>query len=959
MATITLNEAQRTAVEHGDGPLLIIAGAGSGKTRVITHRIARLIEKGTPPEQIVALTFSNKAAAEMAERVETLVGRGYEEMWIGTFHSFCAELLRQYGLAAGVDPFFSILTDAQQHVMMASNLESLELRQFAVKGRPHGLISALLRVISRAKDEMITAEEYVAHAAEERRKLAAMALDGEARAEREKVVGEVEEVARTYQLHEELAAMRGATDFGGLILTTIQMLRDRPDILGRVQGHLRYVLVDEFQDTNFAQSVLVDMLVAKHRNICVVGDDDQSIYRFRGASIKNILDFQSKYADAAVVRLVENYRSGQGVLDAADAVVSKNEARLEKRLVAQHADAVVDAYVAPDADSEAEHIARRITALIDEGVQPGEIAVLLRSVKGQGPPIVKALQRAGIPHDVVDGSMLLDKTEVRDAIAWLRAAANPFDSEAVLRLLTAPPIEMDPVEACRIANFAAERRRAVFEIADTPQRVPNLESEAALLAKRTADAIRGLAKSARRQTAEQVAHEVLARSGYRAYLAGAGRDGLVALANLAQLEKTAGEFAGARGGTLSEFLSYLDIMARAGLRDPSAQLGSGGVQVMTMHAAKGLEFEAVFMAALSQSKIPGSCRPNQIEIPEALLKEQLPEATPRAAHVAEERRLFYVAMTRAKRRLMMSYSRGVSVRGAKASQFLVDALEAGVELREIDGAGANEAVRVEVEVAGEDRDASSLESLRDFLPLRDGGLSLSYSDIDCYLTCPMRFKLGRILRIPSKPAPERSLGTLVHGVLEQFHRVYPPDEADFAKLEEIFERAWTAKRYGTTTQEKQFKQKALTGLRRYIDDYRRQEGVPAFFERDFNLKVGAHWIRGRVDRVDALPDGGHELIDYKVGKVWDDKRVREDLQLSVYHMGAADVWGIRPSVLSYYFILDNRRVSLARADEELALARQTISDAAAGILAERFEPREDYIACQYCDYTLVCPAKDK
>jgi len=319
----------------------------------------------------------------------------------------------------------------------------------------------------------------------------------------------------------------------------------------------------------------------------------------------------------------------------------------------------------------------------------------------------------------------------------------------------------------------------------------------------------------------------------------------------------------------------------------------------------------------------------------------------------------------------MSYARGPSVRGAKPSQFLLDALETGVELHEVETsvvAAEGEEQRVTDGGLSGDTDGARTGggaaarqdgSLRQFLPIRDGGLSLSYSDIDCYLTCPLKFKLSRVLRIPGKPAPERSLGTLVHGVLEQFHRTCPPRDADFAKLEEVFEAAWTAKRYGATTQETQFKKKALAGLRDYVEDYRVQEGVPAFFERDFNLKVGEHWVRGRVDRVDTLPDGGHELIDYKVGKVWDDKRVRDDLQLSVYHMGAADVWGIKPSVLSYYFVLDNRRVSLARAQEELAQARETIAEAACGILAERFEPREDYIACQYCDYTLVCPAKDK
>lgn len=953
MASVELNEVQRRAVEHTDGPLLIIAGAGTGKTRVITHRVARLIEKGVAPESILALTFSNKAAAEMAERVETLVSTGYTEMWIGTFHSFCADTLRQHGLAAGIDPFFSILTEGQEHMMLLEHLDELELQHFPVKGRAHGLVESLLRVFSRAKDEMITAEEYEAYAAAQRAALESAAVDAEAGAEWAQRVGELEEVASAYRLHEDLLAARGAMDFGGLILATIQLLKDCPAVLKRLQRHFRHILVDEFQDTNFAQSVLVDMLAADHRNICVVGDDDQSIYRFRGASIKNILDFQNKYPDAEVVRLVDNYRSGQPILDASHAVVVKNEARLYKKLVARSAGATVEAFVAADDVAEAAEVARGARQLIEAGIAPSEIAVLLRSVKSQGPVIARALQRAGVPHDIVDGSGLLDRAEVRDALAWLRAVADPFDDEAMLRVLTSPPVEVDPLEACRLANHARERRRALFEVAAASERVTNLAADAAETARSVAQTIRRIAKNARRTTAEQILHDILARSGYRAHLARLDGEGVIGLANLAQLERVAAEFAGPGGGTLSAFLAYVDAVTAARLRDAGAQVPGEGVKLMTMHAAKGLEFEVVFMAGLAQSKIPGARRPYQIEIPEPLLKEKLPETTPREAHVAEERRLFYVAMTRAKHRLVMSYAHGTSGRGAKPSQFLTDALATNVVFDDLRD------TQPELEVAIAEPSPVGAPPLRSFLPIADGGLSLSYSDIDCYQTCPLRFKLSRILHIPSKPSPERSFGTLVHGVLEQFHRTCAPEDADWRVLQELFEKAWTAQRYGSTTHEKQFKRRALDGLRAYVEDYRVQQGRPAFFERDFNLKVGQHWVRGRVDRVDTLPDGSYELIDYKVGKVWDERRVREDLQLCVYQMGAREVWGIDPIVVSYCFVLDNVRVSLRRTEVELEGARGTITEVAEQIMAERFDPVEDYIACRYCDYTLVCPAKDK
>jgi len=952
MAKIELNEAQRRAVEHSSGPLLIIAGAGTGKTRVITQRIVRLVEKGVSPENILALTFSNKAAGEMAERTERMLGAKADDIWIGTFHSFCAELLRDHGLLAGLDPFFTVLTEAQQHLLLESHLDELELRRYALKGRANGLVTALLTAFSRAKDEMITSQEYLRFAAGKRDELEAA---GGADDEAEEEVGCLEEVARAYELYDRVLSERGALDFGGLILATIRMLTDHPAILSRVRARFTHILVDEFQDTNFAQSVLVDLLVAEHGNVCVVGDDDQSIYRFRGASIKNILDFQTKHPEALVVKLTKNYRSGRRILDASHSVVSKNGARLEKRLSARHDDALVEAFVAASDEEEAGEVASRIEELVESGVEPREIAILLRSVKGQGADILKALEGRGIPHDLVDGALLAEEAEVRDAIAWLKVIDNPFDAESMARLLSAPPIRLDPIELCRLSHWARQSRRSLFEVAQNPSDVGGLDRDTGLRAQEVTGVIRRLAGKAHRVTAEQIVHEALNRSGYRAWLAARGPEAAVPLANLAQLERLAAEFTGFEKAGLRSFLDYVDMIRDAELREKGTQAKSGGVQVMTMHAAKGLEFEVVFMAGLGQSKIPGRRRPSAIEIPEALLKEQLPESDHREAHVAEERRLFYVAMTRARKRLLMSYALGEGERPAKASQFLTDCIDFGIELSRARPVTSQEGWNDEELPA-----LSAASSYKDFLDINeDGGLSLSYSDLDCYRTCPMQFKLSRIYRIPGKPSPERSFGTLVHSVLEHFHRSCPREEASFERLAGLFEEAWQARRLGDGTRQRQFKQQALDGLRGYAEEFLRTEAVPTFFERDFNLRVGPHMLRGRVDRVDVLPGGGHELIDYKVGRTWDDRRVREDLQLSVYQMGAAEVWSIEPVQLSYYFILDNKRVSLRRCEEELEQARQMILEAAEGILSEDFEPREGYISCRYCDYTLVCPAKDR
>src|SRR4051794_29556816 len=371
-----LNRDQRAAVTHPGGPLLVVAGAGTGKTRALPCRFAWLVGEGVPADQILALTFSSAAAAEMRERLEALIEQPYEELHVSTFHAFCSRLLSEEALETGVDPFFSPVTPADRLALLLDRLDELSLRHHEIRGNPAPLLASFVSRIDRLKDEMVRCSDYLGYA----KRLVAEATEGDdaerARADREL------EFARIYADHDRLLAERGALDFGDLILRAFTLLHEKPHVRERVSSRFRHVLVDEYQDTNFAQGMLLRLLVEQHGNVTVVGDDDQAIYRFRGASQKNLLEFEHELPDVTTIKLERNFRSGRRILDAATAVVAPIDARMKKKLTGASGGRV-RFWGCSSERAQAQAVAAEAERLIAGGVPPEEIGVLVRSVKGE------------------------------------------------------------------------------------------------------------------------------------------------------------------------------------------------------------------------------------------------------------------------------------------------------------------------------------------------------------------------------------------------------------------------------------------------------------------------------------------------------------------------------------------------------------------------------------------------
>src|SRR3954451_14913828 len=672
-----LNRAQRAAVTHPGGPLLVVAGAGTGKTTTICSRFGWLVEQGTPADQVLALTFSSSAAAEMRERLETLITSPYEELHVKTFHGFCSALLADEALEGGVDPFFAPVTPADRLALLLERIDELSLRHHEIRGNPAPLLASFVSRIDRLKDEMVSADDYVDYA----HRLVAEASDDASRAHAAREL----EFGRLYADHDRLLGDRGALDFGDLILRAFRMLHEKPHVRERTARRFRHVLVDEYQDTNFAQGMLLRLLVEEHENVTVVGDDDQAIYRFRGASAKNLLEFERELPNVTTIKLERNFRSGRRILDAAAAVVAPIQARMPKKLTGASGGRV-RFWRCSSERAQAQAVAAEAEKLIAGGVPPQEICVLVRSVKGEGAVVASALEERAIPFRTLGAAAYFQRAEVRDVLAWLRALADPGDSGAVVRALSRPPIELRSVDVARLTQLARRRKLDMPSAVAAALEGPQLSEEGRDRARAFLRLYRSASTAFEDRRPDAFVMRLIERIGLRRQQVFATHaDTVERLRNIAKLPDLATAYMRREPqATARDFARYLAAVAESGLREDEAvdQPGAPAVAVMTMSAAKGLEFDHVFVIGLSAGRMPGPFRESGDDVPSELLKERHGPESPRAAHEAEMRRLLHVAMTRARKGLVLAWAEtGAPGTTPRPSPFYEEA-RAALELEE-------------------------------------------------------------------------------------------------------------------------------------------------------------------------------------------------------------------------------------------------------------------------------------
>ncbi len=953
-----LTPDQRQAVEHGSGPLLIVAGAGTGKTHVLTARIVQLIASGlAKPHQILALTFTEKAAATMQERVDLYTPLGLNDAAIRTFHSFGDEVFREFALELGRAGELRVLSPAEQVIFVREHLFELPLRRYRPAGDPLRHVRALLDLFGRARDDDIPPEEYVAFA----RRMADEAGDDAARDEADAQA----ELAAVYAAFTTLKETNGVIDFGDQIALSLRVLRDHPGAARRLADRYRYVLIDEFQDTNHAQFELIQRLVAPHRNLTVVGDDDQSIFAWRGATLANFDAFRASYPDAKVVTLVENRRSSQGILDAAYALITHNPDRLEETLGIDKklrgrpagADIEIDHLQYTSGAEEAEAVADRIAdAAVRSRRKLGDFAILVRN-NADAIRILNSLARRGLPAHFSGGGQLYDREEIRLLVSFLTAVAAPSDSLGIYFLATSSLYAFPPAELAKLAEAQTRRQRPLRELfAEVARGEGGAFTEDAVAAALTlvTDLDRYAARSAELTTAELL-FEFLERSKlldrYRdpdsALAEEQGRN----VAKFLRLVQSAGK--ALPSDRAAYVVPHLQLLREAG-DDPSAadfEQSETAVNVLSVHKAKGLEFGVVYLVVATEERLPGSLRLPDLRLPEGLARTAV---TDRDRHVAEERRLAYVAMTRAKDAFFFTSATDYGgTRGHRPSRFIGEALGRRPEAKSVRLAAYDELQRFAAAPAEVDSPLPRLGA--------DNVLNVSYTEIDDYRRCPLRYRFAHVLRIPVLPTPPMVYGNALHRAVADFlTRKRNGEDPTLVQLEATFRSSWVGGGFISPDHESDRFEAGLAALRRFFDE---EKGTPPpdLVEQRFSFMIGNDRVVGQWDRVDKTADGV-VVADYKSSVLDGDedtaqRRAAKNLQLPVYALAYQKTFGELPAKTALVFLESGQRGEMKPSAEAMGAIAAVITSTAAKIRARQFpaEPeRPEARTCGQCPYNAIC-----
>ena len=1007
-----LDPDQLRAVTHGDGPMLVVAGAGTGKTQVITRRIAWLIAtRRARPSQILALTFTDKAAEEMAVRVDQLVPYGYTDTAIATFHAFGDSLIREYALELGLPTDVRVLSRPEVVIFLREHLFEFDLDAYRPLGDPTRFLAALATLFSRCKDEDISPADYEAFA--DRVAAEAAIADEAGRAEgpggsADEAAAAVEragrqrELARAYATYQRLMAENGCIDFGDQVALALHLVRTSAEARTAIAGRFRYVLVDEFQDTNRAQAELVSILAEEHRNVTVVGDDDQAIYAFRGAAVDNILAFQDRYVGARTVVLRRNYRSQAPVLDAAYRMIRFNDPdRLEvrtgivKRLRATRratTPAPVRLEVFATGSDEADWIAAEIGRRVAAGAAPRDHAILVRA-NGHADPILRALNMASVPWRFSGTSGLYARPEVRQLLSFLRVVADPGSSIDVYALAASESYGLGGEDLTAIVNMARRRNRSVWAVLvelDQQPGILRVGPDTRSVVHRLVSDLTAYSEAAHEQPAGELLYRFLRGSGMLARLA--ATDSIAAEEGLGNIARFF-EIVRAQSAILADdraiFVArHLETLIQAGDDPATADLDPDldAVAVLTVHKAKGLEFQCVFLPGLVAGRFPSSGRGETLSLPDGLGRGTT--ATPESA-LAEERRLCYVAMTRARDELILSHAADYGgARARRVSPFVLEALDlpaaAGVP-----GAGAAVAGAMDRLAALEIQQPPSARALG---PI-DEPLSLSFYQIDDYLTCPLKYKYAHVLRVPLAPHHAIIYGAALHKAVQLFHQRHAKGQVmTEAELDASFSLAWSNEGFVSREHEEARLEAGRAALRRFrIAQLEPGAVIPTYVEREFSFQLGGDRVRGRWDRVDVVPleEGsgrvatapptspqasadvvsptldmlGPERVtitDYKSSDVRDPvkarQRARDSLQLQIYAMGYEAMTGRLPDAVALHFLGSGLVGEVAVDPKRLAKARGKIEQAAAGMRARDYTATPDYLACTYCAFRDICPS---
>jgi len=983
-----LNKDQKQAVTHDQGPAILIAGAGTGKTTVITQRIAYLIEqKKAKTDEILALTFTEKAAGEMAERVDKLLPLGYSDLWIQTFHAFAEKILKDYALEIGLSNDFKLLDSTAAWMLVRENLDKFDLDYYSPLGSPTRFIHALLSHFSRLKDEVIYPEEYLEYAQ-------GLHLDTDQAGDREEAameVARVREVANAYHIYQQLLLDNNALDFGDLINYTLELFKKRPQVLKKFRKQFKYILVDEFQDTNWAQYELIKILAAPNNNLMVVGDDDQAIYKFRGAAVANILNFKKDYGakksstkksttspKLTEIFLNDNYRSGQKILDTAYNFIQQNDPdRLEyqykkkparqagiaggktplNKKLKSHIDSpgAVDVISFIDKNAEIDGILAKIVDLKkkDKTINWSDFAILVRA-NDQAQGFVSMMRKLGIPHQFMASRGLYAQDIVQDIVAYLQLLDNYHESSALFRILSLPVVGIGIESIINLNHLARKKAWSLYYAAKNNKQELNLPLADQRSIDKVISDIQRHTDLSKTQPVSQVVYSWLEDSGYLNMLTleqnQYNKDQLHFL-NQFYRKIRSWEEESIEDSSVHKFLETLDIEMQSGEMGAlqfDAEAGPDVVKVMTVHGAKGLEFKYVFITNLVHLRFPSIERRDPIEVPEQFIKEDLPSGD---AHLQEERRLFYVALTRAKEQVYLTWAKNYGgTTNKKPSRFI------------------DEIAILSQEITTPIKEPNKIDSkqAKSNYPIPK---VFSFSQLRAYESCPWQYFYTFIAKIPTKGSAHFSFGKTMHSTLQKFYQLIINNselgQGDlFSKDKKIkfptekellyfYSESWIDDWYESETQKEKYRQDGIRILKEYYKKFKNNFPTPLFLEKGFTIKVKDYSLRGVFDRVDADKDGW-EIIDYKTGRPKDKLTFEDKKQLLIYQIAAEEVFKQPVKDLTFFYLTNNMPISFVGTEKDITKVKDWIKTTIDNINSHDFTATPGHV-CATCDFRSICP----
>jgi len=1095
-----LNEEQLKAVLHKNGPLLIVAGAGTGKTTVISQKIGYIIEQGwAKSDEILALTFTEKAAGEMEERVDRLLPMGYLDLWISTFHGFAEKILKLHGLEIGLPSEFKLLNEFEQWILINKNLDKFDLDYYRPAGNPTKFIQALLKHFSRLKDENITPADYLNYAEELKQNLDGMmtgankvksqkpALDRDreskvkskseqksAKLEKtlikkdsirnrldiddvknitdemvEQEVKRINEIANAYHVYQQLLLDNNAFDFGDLINYCLKLFKERPIILEKYRQQFKYVLVDEFQDTNWSQYELVKLLADNSSNLIVVGDDDQSIYRFRGASMSNILQFRKDYPDASQIILTNNYRNKQNILDLAyDFIRLNNPNRLECQLNESITTIRAGTRPAPATDSVGASLAgahefdssgllnrvgirpapaKKIIGTSTENAQVsgcmldkkliaqsdgrGQILVLegkdlseeiakvaskIIELKNNDPEatwndfavLVRAndsakdfcafLDKAGLPYQFLASRGLYVKPIIMDIVAYLKLLDDYHESKSLYRILNLPIFDFTYGELVNFNYWANKKCWSLFETLRNSSTVKfGKDTEKKII--KVLTLISNHAKLVREKSTTELIFSFLNDSGYLKFLTGMEEQkSRESVSYLNQFMKRVQTFEiGSDDKSVKAFLAELNMEIDSGEEgglSPDFESGPEAIKVMTIHASKGLEFKYVFIANMVDKRFPAIERRDPIAIPNALVKEIVPEGD---THLEEERRLFYVAATRAKAGLYLSWAADYGgLRKKKPSRFLGECGLMAETALFVDKPIHKDAINsVSTEQEKQKDDFNKSENSQIFPGFKMPSY-LSYTQLAAFSNCPYQYHFAHLIKIPMRGKGVFSFGKTLHSTLQKLIELINEKRGfgqadlfgaskgsgndnpkiEFEEILNFYKESWVDDWYSSKKQKGEYYKKGEEILKEFYKLHKDNWPKNYFTEKGFNLKINSddefYTVRGVMDRID-LVDGKLKIIDYKTGNPKDKLTFEEKEQLLIYQLAAKDFFKEPVGSVAFYYLDNNTEVEFLGTEDELDKIKLKIVETIKGIKQGKF-PAKPSPLCKYCDFFDIC-----